>query len=100
MDWEQKFDALSALGNTWLAKDVHGNWYVHQSYVEVSDGAFLHSETGRGLTPQEAVEQHWDNHVTNLPLCNTIRIGLSDNRRDVRWNGYMWVDVPEPRVRD
>jgi len=46
---------------------------------------------GLGMTPEAAVEEVWRKCVTELPTNMYLR--TADGRR-VRWNGFMWVDVP------
>lgn len=98
MTWEQKFEAIQALGSACLRMRSPGDWYVSQSGVEVRRGPFLESRYGNGVTPQAAVSDHWDK-LTTLDLAGDEVIVLDamrDTRRHVRWNGYRWVDEPVP----
>lgn len=100
--WEQKLDALAALGRDIALKmRKPGDWYVEHVGVEMKespDAGVLIGAYGNGATPEEAVEDHW----RQLALCESPAMivvnAYSGNRRHVRWNGYMWQDVPLPQV--
>jgi hypothetical protein len=94
MNWEEKLQALQALGETRLAMRRPGNWYVDQRGVEVGGDGMLAGLYGEGEMPINAVDDHWKKYVTNLPADKYIVIGAyTDKRRQVRWNGFMWEDV-------
>ena len=96
MDWEQKLDALNALCGHQLIMRKPGNWYV-EANKEAKDGSILRGAYGNGATPQEAVEDDWRQYVEELSIDQYIVIHAGRNtRREVRWNGYMWVDMPKP----
>lgn len=98
MDWQQKAAALDALAELTIKFRKPNDWYVSQR-VDVKDNAILRGEYGNGTTPQEAVEDHWLHLVTNLEKSPLYLVAFAgdDRRRAVRWNGFMWQDVPEPK---
>ena len=95
LTWEQKLEALQCLGDVCLRMRKPGDWYVSASGREIGGDGCLVGEFGNGTTPEEAVEDEWMRYVTELPLGRYIVLGaFSDNRRHVRWNGFMWQDIP------
>ncbi len=97
MDWQQKAAALDALAEIEIKIRKPGDWYVSQR-VEIKNDCFLEGAYGNGDTPMAAIEDHWNRLVTDIecrPLYLVARAG-HPNRRAVRWNGFMWQDVPEP----
>lgn len=100
--WEQKFAALKALdSDASLKMRKPGDWYVSMTGVEVGSSAsgLLTSPSAGGETPQEAVEARWDlfaNLATNQYL---VIDAMKDTRRHVRWNGFMWEDLPVPDAK-
>lgn len=96
LTWEQKFLAIIAIGPASLKCRGEGDWYVEQSGVEVGDGRFLTSPSVSGKAPADAVALYWDS-LTDLPPSARIVIGAyGKNRREVRWNGFMWADAASP----
>lgn len=94
VDIEQKFEAVQCLARASLMMREPGNWYVSQS-VEVKNGSMLEGRYGNGKTPEEAIQDHWE-QLTELDPGEYIVINAaSDNRKAVRWNGYMWSEVDE-----
>lgn len=99
MDWQQKAAALSALCEIHVCIRKPGDWYVSQN-VDIRDEHCLRGEYGNGDTPIAAIEDHWEHLVNNIektPLYLVTRNSDGSGRRAVRWNGFMWVDVPEPK---
>lgn len=97
MDWQQKAAALDALAEIEIKIRKPGDWYVHQ-HVEIKDDCIMRGEYGNGRTPEEAIEDHWQRLVVNIeqtPLYLVAR-AMRDTRRAVKWNGFMWMDYPEP----
>ena len=93
MSWEEKFEAILALGEASLKMRVPGDWYVHQPDVEVSDGTVIGPRSGTGRTPELAVLDYWKN-LTALTETEVVVIdAFRENRKHVRWNGYRWVDL-------
>lgn len=100
MDWQQKAAALDALCEIAVKFRKSGDWYVSQQ-VEIKDGSILRGDYGNGCTPEEAILDHWERLTSiKLPLYlvgRTFFDGRVETRKAVRWNGFMWEDVPEPK---
>lgn len=98
MTWEQMFAAIQALGEASLCMRRPGDWYVEQRGTWVKERAsdsVLGNRYGNGETPEAAVRDHWRQHVDELrPDAFIVLSGSGKPRRHVRWNGYMWVDLP------
>lgn len=99
MTWEQKLQALQALIgplDTCLGMRHPGNWYVRQRGVEIGGDGMLTGPSVSGQTPEKAVEAYW-NRLTELkPNFYIVTNAMSTTeRRQVRWNGFMWEDVPK-----
>ncbi len=106
LSFEQKVAAIHSLlnlGNSIAWRfNTHGaapqgGWYCSAERVEISDGVILSGVLGNGSTPQEALDDLWD-QLTNISGSERrVVIGAySDVRRAVRWNGYMWEPFKEP----
>jgi hypothetical protein len=91
MTWEQKFDALLALGESSLRMRAPGNWYVH-SRRSLGDGLFERGVCGNGATPQAAVEDDWE-IFTKIKPNEYVIVDSSESRTRHRWNGWMWAEV-------
>ena len=92
MTWEEKLAALKGLGGQcYLVMRAPGDWFISQIGAEILRGhAMLVSETGSGQTPEAAVENAWEVFSSS----NRVVINATGhNRREVRWNGYMWEDL-------
>lgn len=100
MDWQQKAAALEALAEISIRFRKPGDWYVVQQ-VEIKDGGILRGDYGNGRTPEEAILDHWERLTTIKPplylVGRTFFDGRVDTRKAVRWNGFMWEAVTEPR---
>ncbi len=99
MDWQQKAAALDALAEIQIMMRGVGDWYVQQN-VQIRKRDVLYGEYGNGDTPQAAIEDHWAKLVSELegsPHYLVARKG-DGSRRPVRWNGFMWADVAEPKA--
>lgn len=96
MNWEEKFAAIKAIGgmDTAITMRSPGDWHVTGTRIEIAHDGMLLSTTEHGRSPQEAVELRWK-QLTELTGKQTHLVlnAYGDNRRHVRWNGYMWVDV-------
>jgi hypothetical protein len=107
MDWQQKAEALAALTEfnikfrerQWRIGAAEP-WYVSQRIdVKETGGSVLTGTYGNGSTPQEAVEDHWQRLVDGLKPTEYLVVRAGDSeRRAVRWNGFMWVDVIEAQA--
>lgn len=101
MTTEQMVRALQALGEVGLSMTDPSvadpaRWCCHVRGVEIADGSFLTSSSGFGATPEAAIIAQWET-LTRLPANKWVAVGgYSDQRRNLRWNGYMWADVPLP----
>lgn len=85
MNTKEKFFAINALRTATIGLDKNKNYYIEQA-VEISNGGFLESVTGRGASPVEAIEAHWDLLTSTQP---TIR----SRGKNYRWNGFMWEEI-------
>jgi hypothetical protein len=75
-----------------------GDWYVEQR-VEVRKGSVLEGRYGNGPDPEAAVLEHWQ-ELTELGADEyLVARAYGDDRKAVRWNGFMWDHVQEkPRA--
>ena len=92
MNWQEKLQALNAVAECKILMRKPDDWYVGQS-VEISsdDSSVLTGLYGNGATPQEAIENHWDVMTVQLkPEQYVVVNAMSDRRKHVRWNGFMW----------
>lgn len=97
MNWEQKLAAFKALGEAHLEMRKPGDWYVADSINVGGDGCLV-GAYGNGATPQQAVEDHWQKLVVDLPLDRHLHSRHAGVIRRVRWNGYMWQDIAPESV--
>lgn len=99
MTWQQKAAALNALSELQLRIDVNNQWFVHHVRVEIGDGHIRKSIAGRGCTPEEAINDQWRHNVTELDLNGKYLVvnAMGQNRRHVRWNGFMWQELPQAK---
>jgi len=94
MNYDEKFAAINAIGEATIKFRRVQDWYVSQR-AEIKNGCFLKSVSGNGLTPAEAIADHW-RQLVEIPDSNYIVISaMTGDRRAVRWNGFMWADVQE-----
>lgn len=89
MTWEEKFEALKALGNTSLRMRKPGHWYVEPGGRCIRDGPLGDGAYGEGSTPQAAIEDDWSKIAEGGELIECSPWG--GPKQLVRWNGYMWV---------
>lgn len=103
MTWEEKFAAMKALVGDFsirLAMRAPGDWYVDCRGREIGGDGLLASLSGDGRTPQEAVEDDWRKNVEELPADRYLVLrAMHSDRRHVRWNGFMWIEVSVPAAR-
>ena len=100
MNWEQKLAACKALRpyGTGLRMRSPGDWYVEQIGLEVIEEGhrgMLVGRYGNGATPEAAVEDHWAK-LTASDVAAVVLNAMGPDRREVRWNGFMWEDLPTP----
>ena len=96
MSWQEKAAALNALSEITIKMRDINDWYVHQNIeIGAADSSVLTGSYGNGDTPHNAVEDHW-NIFTSLvrPQYIVLVPTRPMERRHVRWNGYMWADLP------
>lgn len=97
MTWEEKFAAICALKDADLKMRQPGDWYVSQG-TEVKErigSGVLVSRFGNGESPIEAIKNHWILLTEEQPLAYIVLNATNNTtRRHVRWNGYMWSDIP------
>jgi hypothetical protein len=92
VDWQQKAAALNLLSPIEILMRGVNDWYVSQR-VEIKEKSILRSVCGNGDTPEKAISDHWDQATKNLGPDEYLVINVgSDNRRAIRWNGFMWAD--------
>lgn len=93
MTYEQKLEALNSLaGMGRLVMREPGDWCCsHQ--VDIKDRYVLIGGCGNGATPEAAVLDQWERLTTRLEPHQHI-VTRSPTHRRVRWNGFMWADVP------
>lgn len=93
MNYEQKFLAMNAIARAEVCIRGPHNWYVHQR-VELKNGPMLETISGSGITPESAIDDHWS-QLTDIADSQYLVTYASGGRRAIRWNGFMWADVPE-----
>lgn len=98
MDYEQKALAMKALAHdVCLHIRAAGDWYCRLPGVEIGGNSILESVGGDGTTPHAAVTDAWK-RLTELPAGKYIVVdAMRTTRRQYRWNGFMWADVPVER---
>lgn len=108
MTWQLKAEAFAALTELRIKfrpieTRFYGAepWYVEQD-IDIRDVRTLIGAYGNGISPIDAINDHWSCLVTNLkaPLCLLVRSrDESKPKRYVRWNGFMWADVEPPKEK-
>lgn len=92
MTWEQKIQALQALGVVCLHMRSPGDWHVSVTGVERKKGEFLERpRTGGNI--EDATAQLWDWATDTGAVL--VKNAMLDSRREIKWNGFMWTDVGE-----
>ncbi len=88
-------NALSPVGEVALHMRKPGDWYLLVKGVEIGGDGTLGLVGGNGLNPFNAIENYWNNATRNLPTSKYLVLSaLQSGRRHVRWNGFMWEDLP------
>lgn len=99
MTWEQKLQAMNALGPVDVRMRKPRDWYTTQGRVDIGGDGMLSSVGGCGETPELAVEARWE-AMTVLPPGKYIVVAAgSDDRKHVLWNGFMWEELPREKSR-
>jgi hypothetical protein len=93
MNYEEKFQAINALCEASLLMRKPGDWYVSQS-TEIKNGSVLEGRYGNGITPETAIEDHWE-ALTNLDDHEYVVFRKGEERQAVKWNGFMWENLSE-----
>lgn len=102
MTWEMKFSAIASLDPYGVALKIRrpGDWYISGGIETTSDrSAMLSGVGGNGETPEKAVEAMWSALMEVFQAGGYIALKpmSRSERRHVRWNGYMWEDLPLPQ---
>lgn len=100
MTWEQKLHALDALaGAARIGMREPGNWFCSHR-LDIKDKHMLVGGCGNGATVEAAVLDQWERVTTKLEAHQYIIVTRGDGpRRCVRWNGFMWSDVPADELQ-
>lgn len=102
LNYQQKMQAILALGEASVVMRKPDDWYVAQSGVDVKAGSVLEGRYGNGVHPEAAIHDHWD-QLTQLKDGEYVVVFTTDDhgtkRRHVRWNGFMWEDVPSSQSK-
>jgi hypothetical protein len=95
LTWEQKIMRMKELGEPALHMLEPFDWKVNQPNVLIVDlksrDDHLAPE-GRGHTPYEAINNHWEQLTHKFPIL--IVVDPDEGPRAVTWNGQNWMDVP------
>jgi hypothetical protein len=93
MTAHQKAIAANALGRLTLSLTLNDTWLAVAAGVEIKDGGLLKGVAGRGETPDAAIFDLWDNLTSLAGLRVLVINAMKTTRREVKWNGFMWVDA-------
>lgn len=99
MTWEQKLQAMNALEPVGLHMRKPGDWYTRQGRVDLGGDGMLSTIGAGGATPEEAVESLWERMTTLTPGMYIVVGAGSDDRKHVRWNGFMWEELPREKIK-
>lgn len=98
MTTREKALALNALSRLSLELDCNNQWFVNHQRVDIKEidhPGVICSVTGRGDTPEDAIEDHWHKMTASGQNLYIVVNALHNSRRHVRWNGFMWEDLPK-----
>lgn len=100
MTIEQKFQALQALCKGGAEAAIYmrepGNWYVFLGGVCIKEKSLLASASGpTGTNPFDAIGKAWEVLTALSPDEHIVIYRGNNNRRSLRWNGFMWADIEE-----
>ncbi len=95
MKWEEKLQSIRSLDSEVCLKMwLPGEWGAYTS-IEIGGDGLLHGAFGNGTSPEGAVLGLWNRIVTDLKSGEVLVLyAHSSKRREVRWNGFMWEDLP------
>jgi len=92
MNFDEQWEAINALAEASLKKDMNGKWYVSQR-VDIGGDGMLSGFTGRGVTPELAIAEHW-RLLTGVEEGKYLVLNAaSENRKHYRWNKFMWQEL-------
>ena len=94
LTWEEKLVALQCLCDCSLRMREPGNWYVSMTSCSIIDRNICKCPSGNGSEPRLAVEDGFGK-LTEVKFPQYIKARLCSVERNVRWGGFMWVDIPE-----
>jgi hypothetical protein len=100
MDTKKRALALNALSPIELRLDINGNWFVRWVGVEIKKGPCLGGAGERGATPDEAIDRTWASvEDMSKDRSRYLVVGAyTDQRKAVRWNGFMWEIIIEEKA--
>jgi hypothetical protein len=85
----EKMKAMNAAFKVRIGLNINDQWYA--SGPEQGGDGMLRGMSGRGSSPEEAIDDLWNQIVT---MASDRHLRLDDDRR-VRWNGFMWETAYE-----
>ena len=94
MNWQEKLHALNAIADVSLRMRKPGDWYVDQSVEIGGMNCLLLGDYGNGVSPEEAVQAHWQRLVVDLKPKEYLVIHAgTEYRKHFRWNDFMWKEL-------
>lgn len=90
MNYKAKFKILKALDPFGIAicLDVNNSFYI-QTCMEISFHGMLYGKSGRGETPQEAIEEHFRIYCEELPSNKSVYC----KGKYYRWDECVWRET-------
>ncbi len=91
MTTDQKMLAMVALDyrTSVMLSPYTKKWYV-SCRAEVKEGSIVSSPLYHSTTAEQSIRETWEEY--SKALCVVVNV-MKKNRREVRWNGFMWDDV-------
>ena len=87
--------ALKAIASdVFVSMRAPGNWFCTVRGCEVGNGRTLSTPTSRSASPEEAVNDAWFGYTALKPDEYVVLNAMTDQRRCVILNGFMWADIP------
>jgi hypothetical protein len=98
MTLRQTVKALRGLSDLYIERTdgYVAEWFVgFKPGVEIGgDGGALMSVGAHGHTRQEAILRLWRNVTSEVPTRKHLVVdAFGNNRREVKWNGFVWQKV-------